>query len=315
MLGTTLDGRYELVAELGSGGMADIFRAEDRHEGRSVAVKILKGRKAVAPEYRERFQREYTLCKDLDHPNIVRMYDFGHIDEHRAYYVMELLPRRSLADVVGARGPLPEAEVCAIVAQLLDAFTYYHGRDIVHRDLKPDNVMVRDDGTVAITDFGIARASDQAPLTSTGITMGTPNYISPEVLLGQDADARSDIFALGIIAYELLTGRNPFGAKDLSEVVEKIVRSVPPPPCSVRAGLSAGWDGFVGRCLAKAPDKRYQTAAEVRADLRLLQGALGLPPSPDPVEGTAATEPRGRTCGATAAAVMAAGAAGLLAWW
>ncbi len=276
MVGTILDQRFELCEELGSGGMANIFLAHDKKENRDVAVKILKGRRSISEEYRERFQREYELCAQLSHPNVVKMYHFGKVDEKRSYYAMELLPQQSLEDLVHNKGAQEEKRVVAILRQLCSAFTYIHSLGIIHRDLKPENVLIRLDSSIAITDFGIARSHEQAPLTGTGITMGTPNYISPEVLLGNDADERSDIFALGIIAYELLAGENPFCANALGDVIEKIVSYQPPPISSLREGISELWDPIVNRCLMKTPAGRYASVEDINTDLIALGNSLGM---------------------------------------
>lgn len=306
MIGTLLDNRFELCEELGTGGMATIYRAHDKETEIDVAVKVLKGRRAATVEYRERFHREYELCARLDHPNIVKMFHFGQVDEKRSYYAMELLPQRNLDSLLRDKGAQDEGVVLEYLLQLCSAFQYIHEKDIVHRDLKPENVMLRNDNTLAITDFGIARSAEQSPLTGTGITMGTPNYISPEVLLGNEANERSDIFALGIIAYELLSGENPFGANALGDVIEKIVSYQPPQLKSLQTSISELWDPIVFRCLHKRPDGRYENVSQLRDDIESIARSLGkeivIPQAPE-------AKPKQGGCASRAAMII-----GLLLW-
>src|ERR687892_206214 len=216
-----IDGRYRVVERLGSGGMADVYCAEDSQLGRRVALKVLHQRFAEDQQFVERFRREASSAAGLQHPNIVGIYDRGEWDG--TYYIaMEYLEGRTLKELVRAHGPMPPEAAIGVTIQVLRAARFAHKRGIVHRDLKPHNVMLDDEGRVKVTDFGIARAG-ASDMTETGSIMGTAQYLSPEQAQGHAVDARSDLYSVGIMLYELLTGKVPFNADSAVTIAPKPV--------------------------------------------------------------------------------------------
>src|SRR5215218_10941097 len=207
---TLVDGRYRIIRRLGSGGMADVYSAEDTQLGREVALKVLYRRLAEDDEFVERFRREASAAAGLQHPNVVQVFDRGEWDG--TYYIaMEFLPGRSLKEAVRDDGPLDPDAAVEITLGVLKALRFAHRRGIVHRDIKPHNVMLDAEGRVKVTDFGIARAG-ASDMTETGSIMGTAQYLSPEQAQGHPVDARADLYSIGVVLYELLTGRVPFDA-------------------------------------------------------------------------------------------------------
>lgn len=264
--GTLLGGRYEIVRSLGWGGMAEVHLAVDRQLGREVAVKVIRDRFADDDRFLARFRREARAAAALSHPNVVAVHDVG-THEGRPFIVMEFVPGRTLAELVrdgGPMAPTAAAEIGEAVARALGAA---HAAGIVHRDVKPGNVMVTGDGRVKVLDFGIARALRWTPLTETPAVQGTAEYMAPEYVRGEGADARSDLYSLGAVLYELLTGRPPFTGDSALQVAYKHLEEAPPLPEAVRPGIPAGLSAVVLRCLSKHPGDRYRRAAEVAADL------------------------------------------------
>jgi eukaryotic-like serine/threonine-protein kinase len=255
---TMVDGRYRIIGRLGSGGMADVYEAEDTQLGRRVALKLLHRRFAEDPEFVERFRREASSAAGLNHPNIVQVFDRGAWDG--TYYIaMELLEGRNLKQVVRDHGALDPALAADIVLQILKAARFAHRRGIVHRDIKPHNVIVDEEGRAKVTDFGIARAG-ASDMTETGSIMGTAQYLSPEQAQGQPVDARSDLYSIGVVLYELLAGVPPFDADSPVTIALKQVSEDPIPPRVRNPAVPPALDAVVMRALRKDPAARFQSA-------------------------------------------------------
>jgi serine/threonine-protein kinase len=272
LIGTLFDGRYKVIRKLGAGGMANVYLAEDQELGRRVAIKILNDRHANDEQFVERFRREAKNAAALSHPNVVSIYDRG--DAEGTYYIaMEFLDGRSLKELIVSRGPAPVNVAVEYARQILSALRFAHRHGIVHRDIKPHNALVDSEGRVKVTDFGIARAG-ASQMTEAGSIVGTAQYLSPEQARGSGVDQRSDLYSLGIVLYELLTGTVPFNGDTPVEIAMKHLSQTPEPPSAKRPDLPREIDLVVMRALAKDPDDRYQSAEEMDADLdRVARGA------------------------------------------
>jgi eukaryotic-like serine/threonine-protein kinase len=285
--GSTIDGRYRLLRRIGSGGMADVWLAEDPHLQRRVALKVLHRRFAQDREFVERFRREAEAAAGLSHPNIVAVYDRGDV-EGTYYIAMQLLEGRSLKELID-QGLTPEQSV-GLIRQVLEAAGFAHRNGVVHRDLKPQNVIVDDDGKATVTDFGIARAG-ASEITQAGSVMGTPHYLSPEQAQGQAVTAVSDLYSVGVILYEALAGRVPFEADSAVAIAMKQVSHTPQRPSSLDPAVSPALDAAVMRALEKDPGQRFQSAeafiAALEAALRdpaaVGGGTAAFAPLPPPV--------------------------------
>jgi eukaryotic-like serine/threonine-protein kinase len=272
LINTLFDGRYRVVRKLGSGGMADVYLAEDEELGRRVAIKILNDRHANDEQFVERFRREAKNAAGLSHPNIVSIYDRGEA-EGTYYIAMEYLDGRTLKELVLARGPLPIGDAIAHTRNVLGALRFAHRKGVVHRDIKPHNVMADADGRLKVTDFGIARAG-ASQMTEAGSIIGTAQYLSPEQARGSAVDQRSDLYSVGIVLYELLTGTVPFTGDSAVEIAMKHLSDTPQPPSLKRPDIPPDLDMIVLRALAKNPEDRFQTAEEMDAELeRVAHGA------------------------------------------
>ncbi|HUN78101.1 MAG TPA: Stk1 family PASTA domain-containing Ser/Thr kinase [Solirubrobacteraceae bacterium] len=270
--GTVIDGRYEVLSRIGTGGMADVYLARDQLLGRQVAVKLLHHRFAEDQEFVERFRREASSAAGLSHPNVVAIFDRGEWDG--TYYIaMEYLPGRSLKTVVREMAPLQPVGAIDIVLQILLAARFAHRRGVIHRDLKPHNVILDEEGRAKVTDFGIARAG-ASDMTLTGSIMGTAQYLSPEQAQGQAVSAASDLYAIGIVLYELLTGRVPFDGETAVTIALKQVSAAPPPPSALNQEVPPELDAVVARALAKDPGERFADADEFIAALEQVRHEL-----------------------------------------
>jgi serine/threonine-protein kinase len=273
----TLAGRYRLEQVIGRGGMSTVYRGTDELLGRTVAIKILLAALLEQdPAYATRFQREAQAVAALASSAIVTVYDTGTDEDGGQYIVMEYVAGRSLAELLGDGRPLEVSEATRIAERVADALRVAHAAEILHRDIKPANVMAADDGTVKVLDFGIARRLDGTTLTQTASVVGTAAYMAPERALGHAGDARSDIYSLGCLLYAMLSGRPPFTGELAAAVLHQQVNSGPTPPSELRPGIPAALDALVVQMLAKEPDARPQTAAEVRDRLLVLSGASPL---------------------------------------
>jgi serine/threonine-protein kinase len=253
-------GKYEIQAEIGKGGMGVVYRGYDPLLDRKVAVKVLAPHLVWEPDFIERFLREARSAARLKHAGIVTIYDVG--QERNWYYiVMEYLEGHTLAQVILGRGALPPGQTITVLRPLAKALDYSHQCGLVHRDVKPGNIVVNSTGHVTLTDFGVARAAQETRLTATGALIGTPRYMSPEQARGMAVDYRTDIYSLGVVAYEMLTGQAPFTATTPHAVLHQLIYEPPPPVRSRRPDLPGNVDQALGRALAKTPEARYGTAA------------------------------------------------------
>jgi len=285
---TLVDGRYLVQHRIGSGGMADVYCAEDQQLGRRIALKVLHARFAEDPDFVERFRREASAAAGLSHPNIVQVYDRGEWDG--TYYIaMEFLEGRSLKQLVRDEGPLDPARAVDITIGVLKAARSAHRRGVVHRDIKPHNVIVDGEDRPRVTDFGIARAG-ASDMTETGSILGTAQYLSPEQAQGHAVDERSDLYAIGVLLYELLTGRVPFEAESAVTIALRHVSEPPMPPSAIRPDVPPALEAVVLRALAKDPAERFQSADEFLRELEKLRGVAAIPVEPGgPPAGTHAT--------------------------
>ena len=275
-------GRYELRKRLARGGMAEVFLAEDQLLGRPVAVKVLFPEFAADPSFVERFRREAQAAANLNHPNIVGVYDWGR-EESTYYIVMEYVEGRSLSQIIRKEGPLPAPRVAEIAEGIASALGFAHKGDVVHRDMKSGNVIISKNGQVKVADFGIATAisgNTEANLTQTGTVMGTATYFSPEQAQGLTVDGRSDLYSLGVVMYEMLTGSPPFTGDSSVSIAYKHVQEQPEPISEKRPGVPEALQAITAKLMNKDPDKRYSSAADLQLDLqRFLSGRLTLDPA------------------------------------
>ena len=275
---TVLNGRYELHRPLGRGGMADVYLARDQLLDRPVAMKVLFPEFATDPAFVERFRREATAAANLNHPNIVGVYDWGEADG-TYFIVMEYVDGRTLSDILRAEGPLHPDRVADVGADVAAALGFAHRNGVVHRDVKPGNVLVTAAGQVKVADFGIARAitaNADENLTQAGTVMGTATYFSPEQARGDAVDPRSDIYSLGCVLYELLVARPPFSGDTPVAIAYKHVQESPVPPRQINAELPTAIEAIVLKCLAKNPANRYPSAEDLRSDLRRFREGSGI---------------------------------------
>ncbi len=271
----TFGGRYSVIERAGTGGMAEVYRANDNLLGRVVAVKVLSARLSTDETFVERFHREAKAVANLNHPNVVSLYDFG-ADGTTYYIVMEYIDGKSLADIIQADGPLMPERAAEIAIDVSRALERAHQAGLVHRDIKSSNIMLNSSGQTKVTDFGIARAlsrDGEQDMTQTGMVIGTAAYLSPEQAQGNPVDQRSDVYSLGCVLYEMLGGRPPFTGDTPLSVAYRHVRDIPDPPSHANPDVPKSMDAIVMKALAKNPDNRYQSATDFREDLeRFLAG-------------------------------------------
>ncbi|HRC87266.1 MAG TPA: serine/threonine-protein kinase, partial [Thermoanaerobaculia bacterium] len=270
-------GHYRILAWAGGGGMGEVYLAEDTRLRRRVALKLLPPAMAQAPERLARFEMEAKLIAALNHPSIVTLYSIEEAEGHR-FLTMEYVDGKTLAESMPAGG-LPIPEFLKLAIPLAEALGAAHAQGVIHRDLKPSNIMVTRDGRVKILDFGVGKlrlADDRTvidglaepSLTREGVILGTPRYMSPEQVQGKELDHRSDLFSLGIIFYEMLTGRRPFAGENSAQIISSLLRDGPPPLADVKREASGPLAPILDHCLAKEPEERYSSALDLVADLR-----------------------------------------------
>jgi eukaryotic-like serine/threonine-protein kinase len=264
---TVLDDRYDVVRPLGSGGMGEVYLAHDRVLGRDVALKVLRKQYAGDDEFAERFKREAMSVASLSHPNIVQVYDRGETEEGASYIAMEYVPGGTLKERISREGPLEAADAAGLGAQVAEALGAAHDRGMVHRDIKPQNVLLAARGGAKVADFGIARAGSSATISRTGSVMGTAGYMSPEQALGKPATPKSDLYSLGVVLYEALTGALPYTADNPIAVSMKHVNEPLRPPVELNPRIPKGMNALVRKLLAKDPEDRYADADELADDL------------------------------------------------
>ncbi len=268
-------GRYEVVSELGQGAMGIVYKARDPLIDREVAIKTINLSLAQEEreEYEARFYQEAKAAGRLSHPNIVTIYDVGRSGDI-AYIAMEYLHGRELRDVLNDSKLLPVTQVIDIISQVAFGLSYAHEHGIVHRDIKPSNIMVIRDGHVKITDFGIARMASAAVRTQTGMVLGSPKYMSPEQVMGKLTDQRSDIFSLGVMLYEMLTGQAPFQGENVNAIMYQTLNAIPPSPSTLNTAVPEMLNFIVAKALAKDLEARYQNARDLANDLRACRDSL-----------------------------------------
>ena len=264
--GQKISDRYEIIRSIGEGGMANVYLAHDIILDRDVAIKVLRGDLANDEKFVRRFQREALAASSLSHPNIVEMYDVGE-DNGNYYIVMEYVDDKTLKQVIKKRGSLTLSEAIDIMLQLTDGISHAHDSYIIHRDLKPQNILIKDDGTIKITDFGIAMAMNSTQLTQTNSVMGSVHYLPPEQASGKGSTIRSDIYSMGILFYEILTGKLPFKGENAVEIALKHMRDPLPSVRSQNPAIPQSIENIILKATAKNPKNRYHDAKEMHEDL------------------------------------------------
>ena len=266
--GKILGNRYEIIEKVGNGGMATVYKAEDKVLKRNVAVKVLKDEFTTDEEFIKRFEIEAQSAARLTHPNIVSIYDVGS-EDNLYYIVMELIRGKTLKEIiVEERGPLPWKWSVNVAIQIASALEMAHKNNIIHRDIKPHNIIITEDGIAKVTDFGIAKAVSNSTITAFGTTIGSVHYFSPEHARGGFTDAKSDLYSLGVVMYEMVTGRVPFDADTPVSVALKHMQEEPEEPIELNPNLPSAVNRIIMKALKKDTTLRYQSATDMLADLR-----------------------------------------------
>ena len=265
-VGKRLDGRYEIMEIIGVGGMAVVYKAFDNIDNRIVAVKILKDEYLTSEEFRRRFKNESKAIAVLSHPNIVKVFDVSYGDRLQ-YIVMEYVEGITLKEYIEQQGKVNIREAIYFVTQILRALQHAHDKGIVHRDIKPQNIMLISDGTIKVTDFGIARFSRSETKTMTDTAIGSVHYISPEQAKGSVTDAKTDIYSVGVVLYEMLTGKLPFQSDNAVSVALMQLQNEPTKPRELNPEIPIGLEQIVIRAMQKNPNDRYQSASEMLVDI------------------------------------------------
>ena len=292
--------RYQVTEKIGTGGMADVYKAVDQVLGRTVAVKVLHPRYAADPTFVARFRQEAQAAANLSNPHIVNIYDWGQEDS-TYYIVMEYVRGTDLKTLVDEKGPLDPVKAAEYAAQVCQALSVAHGYDIMHRDIKPHNIVLMPDGTVKVMDFGIARAGNTT-MTQTGSVLGTAQYISPEQAQGRPIGPSSDLYSLGVVLYELTTGRLPFTADTPVAVALKQVNEEPKPPRMVNPAIPPALEAVILQAMAKDPAERYGSAEEMREDLKRVVSGQPVSAVPAAMDHTSVMPAVGAAAGGAAAA-------------
>jgi serine/threonine-protein kinase len=308
-IGAVLGGRYRLVELLGQGGMATIYRARDSQLERDVAVKILRPEYGADPDFNERFRHEAQSAASLNHPSVVAVYDYG-TDPVGPFIVMELVEGEDLATIIRRSGALPPRAAARLVAQAARAVAAAHARGFVHRDIKPGNILVTHEGRVKVADFGIARALSESALTLPGTTLGSVHYFSPEQARGELATPASDIYSLGIVLFELLTGKRPWTGDTAAAIATARLTGAVPSPASVHGGIPPSLDAIARKALATNPEDRFATANDMAEALERYLGEERAADGPRAPRAAAGVLAAGAAGAAGAGAGLAAGSAG-----
>ncbi|MFN2594145.1 MAG: serine/threonine-protein kinase [Actinomycetota bacterium] len=322
--GERVHDRYVLDALIGSGGMAEVWRAHDVRLDRDVAIKFLAPQLAQDPEFLVRFFAEAQGVAGISHPNVIQVLDFGEFHE-RSYLVMELATGGSVSELTGE--PLPQERAAAIVTDAAKGAGAAHEQGIVHRDIKPGNILLSEEGVAKLADFGIASLMAAEKLTGTGRAIGSPHYISPEQASGSEATSRSDVYSLGVVLYELVTGIKPFDASNMTALAIAHVEKIPQPPSEALPDISPTLEAVILRCLEKDPQARYPNGDALADALTGSVAGSVLQPVPAPIEEETPTaiavtaepadlqEPRSRVPLIALAALLLAGLAGAAFWF
>jgi predicted Ser/Thr protein kinase len=296
MIGRVIKGKYKIYDEVGAGGFATVYLGRNLDSNEIVAIKVLGEQFTREPRYVERFRREAGLAERLRHPNIVRILDYG-VESGMNFLVMEFVEGLTLDKMIARKGGLPIDEVLSYVDQICAGLQAAYEVGVVHRDIKPANLMITPSGTVKIMDFGIARMDTMSGLTQSGVFMGTPRYISPEMAKGTGADIRSDLYAVGLLTYEMLTGEAPFDADNPWAVLRQQIEVEPVPLHELRPDVPPWLEAIITRAIAKDPDRRFQTPAGMRAALKTRTAASAGSGTPVSMAQPAAARPRAASAG------------------
>src|SRR4051794_23022661 len=284
MVQTRLPSRYRVIEEVGQGGMAVVYRAQDETLRREVAIKVLHPHLLAEPESKARLEREAQAVAKLQHDNILQVFDYSGEDAPESYIVTEFIDGQTLKQFFTGR-KTPQPEIAALIAiELGSALAHAHAFGIIHRDVKPENVMVRRDGMLKLMDFGVAQILDLERMTVTGQLLGSPAYMAPELFEGKPLDFRTDVFSVGIMLYQMATGSLPFSGRNPHEVLKKIAEGRSPAPRTVNRMVADRLTRIIAKALAKKPDDRYLSVEALVTDLRAYVGDAGLESSRDEIK-------------------------------